>query len=160
MYRVLVLLIMIVSWISMSAVSASESIDELGKPKKAGFEVIGKKPPKRFIEMDLGGIRTRGAQLPDGKRDLEARIRLRNRRALERERKARAKEEEIAKADTEQSDGGKPKRNNKKRAKKSDAKADKLAKKSADKKRKRKKKKSKRKSVKQDVDQTTEITIE
>jgi len=63
----------------------SDQFLELSTTKTVSLQVIGTVPPKRHIELDLGELRTENARLPDGERDLEARKRLRARRALARQ---------------------------------------------------------------------------
>ena len=86
MYRLLISFILIGSFVAVQPAFSSDTVFELAKPKKTSFEVIGSIPPKRHIELDLGKLRTNAASLPDGERDLKARMRLRNRRALERQK--------------------------------------------------------------------------
>ena len=165
MYRLFFAVFALAFCLSKPAAMASDYVVELGKPQNASLEVIGKKPPNRFIELDLGGLRTSNAKLPEGERDLKARIRLRNRRALERERakpKAAAKKgEEVAKADSSDPEAEEAKENEKKaKPKKTKKKVKKKPKKKKKKKAKKSKKGKSSKTAKLDKKPTRPVKIE
>jgi len=136
--------LMIASWQPASA--ASNHVVELAKPTKASLEIIGKKPPKRFIQLDLGDLRTRSALLPDGERDLKARIRLRNRRALEQQR-VKTKRKKKKKKKSAKADDGEPETGDEE-SKEGEAKSEKAEKKVAKTTKKKRKKKKKKKGKK------------
>lgn len=72
--------------IVVPAFGAENYVLELPEAETKQIEVIGTVPPKRYIELDLGDLRTREARLPGGFYSSEERGLMRARRALERQR--------------------------------------------------------------------------
>ena len=169
MYRLFFAVFAVVFCMQKTVAMASDYVVELGKPKNASLEVIGKKPPKRFIDLELGDLRTRNARLPDGERDLKARIRLRNRRALERQKASSnpssEQDQEAAKAGNGENSAAKTNKDKKKaKPKKNRKKAKKASKRKPKKKKTKKAKKSKKnkstETAKVDAKQTKPVKIE
>lgn len=68
-----------------SGVNAAGNVLELPTTQSGKLETIGTVPPKRFIDLDLGKLRTRDARLPGGMLTVKDRERLRARQAIERQ---------------------------------------------------------------------------